>query len=111
MQYPLTDTRRAVVLDLLAELVGDRPRIAAEEPVGHEWAPVTRLRLDLRAQGVGVLVISHDLPSILHVPDEVHLLHEGRIHLAGPSRAFVESADPVVRRFIDGRADGPLPVW
>jgi ABC-type transporter Mla maintaining outer membrane lipid asymmetry ATPase subunit MlaF len=43
---------------------------------------------------VGALVISHDLPSILHVPDEVHLLHEGRIHLAGPSRAFVESADP-----------------
>lgn len=53
----------------------------------------------------------HDLPSILHVPDEVHLLHEGRIHLAGPPRAFVESADPDVRQFIDGRADGPLPVW
>lgn len=52
-----------------------------------------------------------DLQSILHVPDEVHLLHEGRIHLAGPPRAFVESADPVVRQFIDGRADGPLPVW
>lgn len=69
------------------------------------------LLLELRAQGVGALVISHDLPSILHVPDEVHLLHEGRIHLAGPPRAFVESADPVVRQFIDGRADGPLPVW
>jgi ABC-type transporter Mla maintaining outer membrane lipid asymmetry ATPase subunit MlaF len=55
-------------------------------------------------------VISHDLPSILHVPDEVHLLHEGRIHLAGPPRAFVERA-PVVRQFIDGRADEALPVW
>ena len=47
---------------------------------------------------------------ILHVPDEVHLLHEGRIHLAGPRPALVESADPVVREFIDGRAGGPLPV-
>ena len=37
-------------------------------------------------------------------------LHEGWIHLAGPPRAFVESADRVVRQFIDGRADGPLPV-
>jgi phospholipid/cholesterol/gamma-HCH transport system ATP-binding protein len=69
------------------------------------------LLFELRAHGAGALVISHDLPSILHVPDEVHLLHEGRIHLAGPPRAFVESADPVVRQFIDGRADGPLPVW
>jgi ABC-type transporter Mla maintaining outer membrane lipid asymmetry ATPase subunit MlaF len=56
-------------------------------------------------------VISHDLPSILHVRDEIYLLHEGRIHLAGPPRAFVERADPVVRRFIDERADRPLPVW
>jgi hypothetical protein len=30
---------------------------------------------------------------------------------AGLPRAFVESADPVVRQFIDGGADGPLPVW
>jgi phospholipid/cholesterol/gamma-HCH transport system ATP-binding protein len=69
------------------------------------------LLLELRAQDVGTLVISHDLPSILHVRDELYLLREGRIHLAGPPRAFVESADPVVRQFIDGRADGPLPVW
>ncbi len=56
-------------------------------------------------------MISHDLPSILHVPDEVHLLHERGIHFPGSPRAFVESADPVVRQFIDARADGPLPVW
>lgn len=89
--------------------------IVYDEPTsGLEPAAARRfdaLLLELRAQGVGALVISHDLPSILHVPDEVHLLHEGRIHLAGPPRAFVESADPVVRQFIDGRADGPLPVW
>lgn len=47
MQYPLTDTRRAVVLDLLAELAGRRPAVVAEEQVGHEWAPVTRLGLDI----------------------------------------------------------------
>jgi hypothetical protein len=36
---------------------------------------------------VGALVICHDLPSILHVPDDVHPLHEGRIRLAGGRRA------------------------
>jgi phospholipid/cholesterol/gamma-HCH transport system ATP-binding protein len=69
------------------------------------------LLLELRARGVGALVISHDLPSILHVPDSVHLLHEGRILLAGAPRELRESAHPVVRQFVDGRADGPLPVW
>jgi phospholipid/cholesterol/gamma-HCH transport system ATP-binding protein len=70
-----------------------------------------QLVLTMRARGIGALVISHDLPSIMGVADTVHLLHEGTIRLAGPPRAFVESADPVVRQFIDGKADGPLPQW
>ena len=70
-----------------------------------------QLILSMRAKGLGALVISHDLPSILNVADTVHLLHEGTIRLSGPPRAFVESRDPVVRQFIDGQADGPLPQW
>lgn len=69
------------------------------------------LLLELKGQGIGALVISHDLPSILGIADTIHLLHDGRIHLAGPPRVFRESTDPVVRQFIDGMADGPLPDW
>jgi ABC-type transporter Mla maintaining outer membrane lipid asymmetry ATPase subunit MlaF len=73
----------------------ERNRLNDLDPNGRRF---DALLLALRARGVGALVISHDLPSILHVPDEVHLLHEGRIHLAGPRGAFVESADPVVQQ-------------
>lgn len=69
------------------------------------------LILDMKEDGIGALVISHDLPSILNVPDSVHLLHAGRIHLSGPPSAFRESDDPVVRQFMDGKAVGPLPEW
>lgn len=69
------------------------------------------LIVDMKAQGIGALVISHDLPAITGIADRIHLLHEGRIWLAGSPKEFLESADPVVRQFIDGLADGPLPEW
>ena len=49
--------------------------------------------------------------SITSIADRVHLLHEGRILLSGAPGIFRTSADPVVRQFIDGLADGPLPEW
>ena len=69
------------------------------------------LIVQMRADGIGALVISHDLVSIMTIADRIHLLHEGRIYLSGSPRTFRESADPVVRQFIDGKPDGPLPVW
>jgi len=46
VHHPLTEDRRRIVLTLLERVCGDRPAIVAEQPVGHAWAPVTRLRLD-----------------------------------------------------------------
>jgi phospholipid/cholesterol/gamma-HCH transport system ATP-binding protein len=65
----------------------------------------------MRGEGIGALVISHDLTSIMTIADTIHLLHDGRVYLSGSPSAFRESGDPVVRQFIDGRPDGPLPEW
>lgn len=65
----------------------------------------------MKAEGIGALVISHDLVSIMTIADNIHLLHNGRIHQSGPPAAFRTSTDPVVRQFIDGRPEGPLPDW
>lgn len=69
------------------------------------------LIVSMKAQGIGALVISHDLPSIHGIADRIHLLYDGRIHLSGSPETFRESRDPVVRQFMDGVADGPLPDW
>lgn len=69
------------------------------------------LLMSMRDEGIGALVISHDVPSILKVPDTIHLLHAGRIHLKGPPELFRVHPDPVVRQFVEGKAEGPLPQW
>jgi hypothetical protein len=45
------------VLELLAKQAGRCASIVAEEPVGHEWAPVTRISLDRPVPGFGSTVI------------------------------------------------------
>ncbi|GAB3424278.1 phosphotransferase [Flindersiella endophytica] len=41
--YPLTAARREAVLAALAKIAGTPVRLISEQPMGHEWAPVTRL--------------------------------------------------------------------
>ncbi len=77
----------------------------------HAARQVDALLRALRGRGVGALVISHDLESILGVADVVHLLFDGGIRFSGSPEALRASDDPVVRQFVEGRADGPLPAW
>jgi hypothetical protein len=52
MHYPLTLERREAVLDGLASVCGQRPVIVDAQPVGHGWAPVTRLVFDRDLPGL-----------------------------------------------------------
>jgi hypothetical protein len=45
------------VLELLGAALGERCSVAAEEPLGHQWAAVTRLTLDREIPGVGRTVV------------------------------------------------------
>jgi hypothetical protein len=54
---PLDAHRRARALELLAEVSGRPVQILTEEPLGSDWAPVTRLRLDRPIRDVGDTVI------------------------------------------------------
>ena len=54
---PLTDARRSRAVELVAALPPRRPRVAAEEALGGQWAPVTRLRLDEAVPGSGSSVV------------------------------------------------------
>ena len=60
--------------------------------------------------GVTSVVVSHDLASIFGIADRIAFLYQGRIHAEGTPAHFRESADPVVRQFVDGRADGPMRI-
>jgi phospholipid/cholesterol/gamma-HCH transport system ATP-binding protein len=54
------------------------------------------------------VMVSHEIPEIFEIADTVAMLHEGRIVEVGPPRVIQQSANPVVRQFIQGEPDaGP----
>jgi phospholipid/cholesterol/gamma-HCH transport system ATP-binding protein len=51
------------------------------------------------------VIVSHEIPEIFGVADQIAVLHEGVIVEAGPSRSIQESANPMVQHFIRGEVE------
>jgi phospholipid/cholesterol/gamma-HCH transport system ATP-binding protein len=61
-------------------------------------------------RGVTSVVVSHHIPSIMATADRVAMIYEGRLQAVGTVEEIRHSRDPVVRQFVEGRADGPIQV-
>ncbi|CAM3272309.1 ABC transporter ATP-binding protein [Nocardioides dubius] len=118
--------RSKVALELLerypAELSGgQRQRVAIaraliteprllllDEPVSALDA-ATRVRIiealtELRAEGIGMLYISHDLGSVAGVSDRTVVLRQGRVVESGPTRQVVTAPEHPYTRLLVGSA-------
>ena len=60
--------------------------------------------LDVRL-GVTAVVVTHDMKTVAATADRVALLHEGVIRWTGTPDEMSRAQDPVVRGFLEGRAD------
>jgi phospholipid/cholesterol/gamma-HCH transport system ATP-binding protein len=58
-----------------------------------------------RTLGVTSLVVTHDMKSAYTVASRIAMLHEGTIRQVGTVEEIRRTDDPVVRGFIEGRAD------
>lgn len=58
-----------------------------------------------RKVGLTSIVVTHDLPSARKIADRLVLLYDGQVICDGDPSRFETSDDPLVRRFMDGRAD------
>jgi phospholipid/cholesterol/gamma-HCH transport system ATP-binding protein len=58
--------------------------------------------------GTTTVTITHDMKVAFKIADRIAMLCNGRIIEEGTSEEFQQSANPVVRQFIEGRAEGPL---
>ncbi|HEX5131388.1 MAG TPA: ABC transporter ATP-binding protein [Candidatus Krumholzibacteria bacterium] len=56
------------------------------------------------------VVVTHDLASAYKVADRIAMLHEGKVIFEGTPHDIRHSDNPVVRQFIEGRAQGPIVV-
>lgn len=61
-----------------------------------------------REFNVTSLVVTHDMKSALYVGDRIGMLFAGRLIQIGTPEGIRNSADPVVKQFIDGQLEGPI---
>ncbi|MCX5753500.1 MAG: ABC transporter ATP-binding protein [Candidatus Krumholzibacteria bacterium] len=54
------------------------------------------------------IVVTHDIKSAYRVGDRIAMLHEGRIIYSGTPDEVRQSDNPVIRQFVEGRAEGPI---
>lgn len=76
--------------------------------------PVTAAMLDdlvldlTRKLGCAAVSVTHEMRSAFRISHEILMLWQGRIHRQGPPASFIETEDPVVNQFVQGRKEGPL---
>jgi len=68
---------------------------------------IRSLQKELNATSI---TVTHDMTSASKVADRVAMLHGGRIVFEGSVEEVRATADPVVRQFVRGEAEGPIHV-
>ncbi|MEY3466611.1 MAG: hypothetical protein RL603_2211 [Pseudomonadota bacterium] len=61
-----------------------------------------------RALGITTIVVSHDVAELAALADHSYLLSGGKVVAAGTPAELAASAQPAVRQFMAGEADGPV---
>jgi phospholipid/cholesterol/gamma-HCH transport system ATP-binding protein len=97
---------RAIVMDPDI-LIYDEP-FAGLDPIS--MGVVMRLIRSLNdALGISSIVVSHDVREIAQIADQSYILSEGQVVASGSPRELHEHPSPIVRQFMEGLADGPVP--
>jgi len=97
---------RAIVMDPDI-LIYDEP-FAGLDPIS--MGVVMRLIRSLNdALGISSIVVSHDVREIALLADQSYILSEGQVVASGSPRELQDHPSPIVRQFMEGLADGPVP--
>jgi len=74
-------------------------------------AVITQLIRELSdALGVASVVVTHDMKSAFEVADHMIMLYRGKVVAEGAPEELRTTNDPLVRQFVDGDAEGPIPL-
>jgi phospholipid/cholesterol/gamma-HCH transport system ATP-binding protein len=97
---------RAIVMDPEL-LIYDEPFVGLD-PIS--MGVIVRLIQSLnKALGITSIVVSHDVPEIGAIADYSYLLSEGQVVAEGSPDQLRASDQAVVKQFMTGAADGPVP--
>lgn len=67
---------------------------------------IDQLMLSVRDRlHVTTVVVTHDMRCARQLGQHIIMLHQGKVHANGPPDQIFNSADPIVRQFVDGVGD------
>ncbi len=61
------------------------------------------------ALGLTSIVVSHDVHELETIADDSYLISEGRVVASGTPQELGSGGSPIVRQFMSGNPDGPVP--
>ena len=95
----------------IARAIAIRPKYLLYDEPTTGLDPVTSAIIDdlmvrmQRQLGVTGIVITHDMRSAYTVGTRIAMLYEGRVRQVGTVEEIQQSSDPIIRQFIEGRAE------
>lgn len=97
---------RAIALD--PELIMYDEPFAGQDPIS--MGVIVRLIKALNdALQLTSVVVSHDVPEVMSIADYIYIIAEQKVIGQGTPEQIYASESPLVKQFIDGESDGPVP--
>jgi len=97
---------RAIALD--PELILYDEPFAGQDPISM-GVIVRLIRALSDALGLTSVVVSHDVPEVMSIADYIYIIAEQKIIGHGTPEQIAEQESPLVKQFVQGEADGPVP--
>lgn len=104
-------TRRVALARTIAldpELIMYDEPFAGQDPIAM-GVLVQLIRLLNDALGLTSILVSHDIAEALSIADHAIIIADGRVIGAGSPAELKKNDSPLVRQFVNGLPDGPVP--
>ncbi|QOL26904.1 phospholipid ABC transporter ATP-binding protein MlaF [Thalassotalea sp. LPB0316] len=97
---------RAIALD--PELIMYDEPFAGQDPIS--MGVIVRLIKSLNeALGLTSIVVTHDVAEVMSIADYIYIIAEQKVIGHGTAQEIAEQSSPLVKQFVQGQADGPVP--
>ena len=97
---------RAIVMDPVMVMY-DEP-FSGLDPISKAIIVKLIRRLN-SALGMTSVVVTHDVSEAMQIADFIYMLGQGKVLASGTPEEIQSSQQDVVKQFLQGRADGPVP--